>query len=233
MIGNREERGVARAGQSVIHVRSGEQLTLAVVGSQFHQRLPQALDPASGLIVNANNRVTAAGDPLVAAHWPEAYRARRILTALGGASAALTVDDLAKLQTDTLSVAAAEMLPLLLPHVTPRGDADKALLASMQTWDGTMDRDRPEPLIFAVDASHPASTQGRYAMRVFRGRTAPWRPERVYSVKAGETLQGIARACHVTPRSIPVFRCRSGSRPGFPEPLAGLGAQAVGADAGR
>ena len=33
--------------------------------------------------------------------------------------------------------------------------------------------------------------------------------------------------------SNPVFRCRSGSRPGFPVPLAGLGIQAVGADAGR
>jgi hypothetical protein len=38
---------------------------------------------------------------------------------------------------------------------------------------------------------------------------------------------------YVTPRSFLVFRCRSGSRPGFPVPLAGLGPQAVGADAGR
>ncbi len=114
------------------------------------ERLPQTIDPASGFIVNANNRVTAADDPLVAVHWPEAYRARRIVAALSSASAPLTVDDMTKLQTDAVSVAAIEMLPLVLPHITPRNDEEKALLTAMQAWDGAMLRDRAEPLIFAV-----------------------------------------------------------------------------------
>jgi len=38
---------------------------------------------------------------------------------------------------------------------------------------------------------------------------------------------------YVTPRSDQDFRCRSGSWPGLPVPLAGLGFQAVGAEAGR
>jgi hypothetical protein len=38
---------------------------------------------------------------------------------------------------------------------------------------------------------------------------------------------------YVTPRQIRDCRCRSGSWTGFPVPLAGLGVQAVGADAGR
>jgi hypothetical protein len=59
-----------------------------------------------------------------------------------------------------------------------------------------------EPLLFAWDPKSKPNAEGRYEMRVFRGRTTPWQPERVHSVKAGETLQGIARACHVTPRSI-------------------------------
>src|SRR5205085_7663215 len=59
-----------------------------------------------------------------------------------------------------------------------------------------------EPLLFAWDPTSKPNADGRYEMRVFRGRTTPWQPERVYSVRAGETLQGIARACHVTPRSI-------------------------------
>ena len=120
------------------------------IGWAPFEQLPQAMDPASGMIVNANNRISAADDPLIAVHWHEAYRARRILAALGDAKAPLTVDDLIKLQNDAVSIPATEMLPLLLPHVTPRTDDEKALLATLQTWDGDMAVDRAEPLVFAV-----------------------------------------------------------------------------------
>jgi penicillin amidase len=57
---------------------------------------------------------------------------------------------MAALQTDTLSIAAQEILPLLVPNVQPRSDQEKALLQSVAAWDGTMTRDRVEPLVFAV-----------------------------------------------------------------------------------
>ncbi len=114
------------------------------------EQLPQVLDPPSGLIVNGNNRVTAATDPLVAAHWPEAYRARRILSVLGSTLTPLTVTDMAALQFDTTSLSAREMLPLLLPHVTARDAAEQDLLKSMADWDGNMARERAEPLVFAA-----------------------------------------------------------------------------------
>ncbi len=114
------------------------------------EQLPQIVDPPSGLIVNGNNRVTASTDPLIAAHWPEAYRARRILSVLGSTITPLTVTDMAALQFDTTSLAAREMLPLLLPHVVGRNDAEKELVTSLGEWDGNMARERAEPLIFAT-----------------------------------------------------------------------------------
>lgn len=112
--------------------------------------LPQAVDPPSGMIVNANNRVSMSADPLIAVHWPEAYRARRIAALLSQSPEPFTAARFAAMQIDTVSLAAREMLPLLLPHVVPRNDAEKALLADLAAWDGTMARDRAEPLVYAA-----------------------------------------------------------------------------------
>ena len=87
-----------------------------------------------------------------------------------------------------------------------------------------------------------AGVQGVVVCRWKRSEGVDARRERVrrtvqaplLSVVPVRAVRGpLPASSYVTPRSIPVFRCRSGSRPGFPEPLAGLGAQAVGADAGR
>jgi LysM repeat protein len=59
-----------------------------------------------------------------------------------------------------------------------------------------------EPLIFAWDPSSRPTDSGRYAMRVFRGRTSPYPRASAYTVQRGDTLRGIARAHKVTPRSI-------------------------------
>ena len=58
------------------------------------------------------------------------------------------------------------------------------------------------PLMFAWDPTSKPNANGRYAMRVFRGRGSPWERERTYTVKAGDTLAGIAKTFQVTPRSI-------------------------------
>jgi hypothetical protein len=66
--------------------------------------------------------------------------------------------------------------------------------------------------------------------RVRRTVQAPSCVGRALADRPGPPLPA---SSYVTPRSNPAFRCRFGSRPGFPVPLAGLGLQAVGADAGR
>lgn len=111
--------------------------------------LPHARNPASGQLVNANNRVTngAAGARL-AAVWPAPYRARRIEARLDGRTD-LRAEDMTDIQGDAVSLAARDLLPLLLaaPATDPRAAEARALLAA---WDGRMDRDRPEPLIYSA-----------------------------------------------------------------------------------
>ena len=105
---------------------------------------PLVLDPPDGLLVNANNRIVGADFPYpIAVHWPAPYRAQRVVDVLGqtGRHAPLAS---AILQNDAMSLAAREVLPLLLDHVPP-GDA---LGAMLRAWDGTARRDRPEGLIF-------------------------------------------------------------------------------------
>jgi penicillin amidase len=112
--------------------------------------LPHELSPASGILVNANNKMITDDYPyLISAHWFDAYRAARIDTLLRTGTAA-SVKSTEGLQQDAVSMMALEMLPRLLSHVQPSTDRHRQLLDLLKSWDGNMDRSRPEPLIFAV-----------------------------------------------------------------------------------
>lgn len=109
--------------------------------------LPQRENPPSGQIVNANNAVVGPEYPyLLALHWTDPARAQRIETMLGRARH--SVEQTATLQTDTLSLPAREVLPHLLA-VRTDGPEMAAALELLRNWDGSMRRDRPEPLIYA------------------------------------------------------------------------------------
>jgi len=110
-------------------------------------RMPRLVNPRSGIIVNANNPVTGPDYPYeITASWPDGYRARRILDLLAGRNG-LAADDMAAIQTDTLSLAAIELKALVAgaEPATPLGREAAGMVAA---WDGHADRDRPEPLIF-------------------------------------------------------------------------------------
>ncbi|MCG5241714.1 penicillin acylase family protein [Azospirillum doebereinerae] len=108
--------------------------------------LPQAVNPPSGQFVNANNAIVGADYPYrIATEWPDPSRAKRIVEMLG--TSRHSVDDVAHQQMDSVSLPARELLPELLKYPVPRGMATDAV-ALLKTWDGTMSRDRPEPLIF-------------------------------------------------------------------------------------
>ena len=114
--------------------------------------------PSSKLtLVNANNRIVPDDYPfLLSADWNDAYRARRIEALLDGAR---DLDDFSAIQQDRVSLMARELLPLLLAPAPARARAAEASAieasaiearAMLAAWDGAMDRDRPEPLIFAA-----------------------------------------------------------------------------------
>ncbi len=112
--------------------------------------LPHVEDPASGAIVNANNRPIPPGSPVyLGRDWPDESRFRRI----GEVLAARPKQDaagFAALQRDTVSPFARALVgpgALLRRIERPAGAAGIAwdlLLA----WDGDVAADRPEGLIF-------------------------------------------------------------------------------------
>ena len=117
--------------------------------------MPHRLDPPDGRLVNANNRVVADNYPYqVAVDWPDPQRAERI-NALLDENRAAGVETFLAMQTDIVSLAARELLPLLIERAVSAGDipADSALetaLGRLGAWDGRMDRTLPEPLIFTA-----------------------------------------------------------------------------------
>ena len=113
--------------------------------------LPRIVDPPSGRLVNANNRVAPADFPVfLGRDWFADWRARRIRDLLrqgterGGR---FTVGDFVRMQRDVTSLFARALLPDLLAVPPPPGPAGAAerLLAD---WHGAMRRDLPQPLIF-------------------------------------------------------------------------------------
>lgn len=144
--------GFVSAGR--IPIRTGFQGDLPVEGATGTARwsgfvpfesLPQAINPASGLIVNANNRVAGPDFPYVIGRdFAEGWRAARIAEVIGEREASEGQE--AHL-ADILSLPAREMLPLLTAR-QPRGALEADALGLLRGWDGTMKSDRPEPLIF-------------------------------------------------------------------------------------
>ncbi len=115
------------------------------------EALPQVLDPAGDVLVNANERVVGADPELfIARAFDAPYRARRIAGML--AEGDRSVAGMAAMQMDTVSLFARDLLPLMLPHLSPaEGKGLKARAgALMRGWDGSMAADRAEPLIFAA-----------------------------------------------------------------------------------
>jgi penicillin amidase len=115
--------------------------------------LPQRLDPPSGTLFNANNRVVGEDYPyLLTADWEPAYRARRI-AALLEAGGPFVLQDFAAMQADQQSLLAADILPLMLAltdEAPPSGERARVMVDALRAWDGVMAAGRPEPLIFAA-----------------------------------------------------------------------------------
>jgi penicillin amidase len=125
--------------------------------------LPHVVDPPSGVLVNANNRVAPAeGTAFLGRDWFGDWRFRRIFELLGRAERH-DAAGFAAMQTDAVSLfAREEVLPALRRLVAPPGAGGDAVVRAAYRlvlgegkgavanggWEGQMDPDRPEPLIF-------------------------------------------------------------------------------------
>ena len=117
------------------------------IGTIPFEQWPQLHNPAAGFAFNANNAILTDGrQPLFGQDWEEAFRARRIQQFFDTIDKH-SLDTSAAMQADHVSLAAKELLPFL-KGVTPSDERARQALALLAGWDGVMDKDRAEPLIF-------------------------------------------------------------------------------------
>ncbi|OWW21374.1 penicillin acylase family protein [Noviherbaspirillum denitrificans] len=113
------------------------------------EELPRKFNPAPSRIMTANHKIVDADYPhFLTSEWTLPYRARRI-DALLDAKERHSLDSFAAIQKDHVSLAAQEILPVLRTTV-PRSERAKAALQSLAGWNGEMDANRAEPLIFTA-----------------------------------------------------------------------------------
>lgn len=118
-------------------------------GFVAYRRMPRQFDPASGMVVNANEPVPPnPGDAALPGRFAPGYRARRLrdlLAADGKKSAAA----FGAMQMDELSMMARQLLPLMTA-IEPADDTTRKVVRLLRGWNATMSRRRPEPLIFTA-----------------------------------------------------------------------------------
>ena len=135
--------------------------------------LPRAFNPPGRAVVSANHKIVPPGYPHhITVEWQAPYRARRIEELLSKHTRH-TVGTFAQMQIDTVSLAARELLPILLT-TKPATDEAQAALKLLAGWDGTMAADRAEPLI--VVAWWRELARAVYADELGEAFGAHWRP---------------------------------------------------------
>ena len=119
--------------------------------------LPRTVAPATGRLVNANERVAGPDFPVfMGAEWFGDWRARRIRQMLA-ATAKHDAASFAAMQVDAVSSFAVQILPALLA-TRPADATSGRALALLSHWDGAMRTDLPQPLIFNAWVRQFAST---------------------------------------------------------------------------
>ncbi len=111
------------------------------------EQLPHIVAPASGRLVNANDRIAPPDFPVfLGRDWFGDWRAARIRELLGR-SDRHTAADFARMQVDVHSRFARQVLPVLL-SVPMTQDTARRAQQLLRDWDGSMRTDAPQPLIF-------------------------------------------------------------------------------------
>ncbi len=116
------------------------------VGWANGDALPHMVAPASGRIVNTNERTAPADFPVfIGRDFFGDWRARRVRQLLGAGKR--SVADFAAMQVDVTSSFAQQILPALLARPR-RDDLAGHAAALLAGWDGRMAMDLPQPVVF-------------------------------------------------------------------------------------
>jgi penicillin amidase len=110
--------------------------------------LPRTVDPSVGYVMTANNAIVDGDAPYLSYTFAQPFRAERLRSLLDG-RAALTVDSLAGMQSDTVSVAArgwGRVLGSLGPFDVSDAESARSLLAG---FDGDLAAESAAALLYA------------------------------------------------------------------------------------
>ena len=146
--GEREDRGAA--GGPGTMPRPGWVADHDWQGFIPFEELPRVHNPPGGAIVSANHRIVPADYPHhLTFEWAAGFRAERIMARLA-ARHRHDVESFRALQQDRVSLFARALLPRLRgvaldPDADPLAARARRLL---DEWNGDMDPERPEPLVF-------------------------------------------------------------------------------------
>ena len=111
------------------------------------EHVPRLRNPASGVIVTANHKIVPSEYPHhLTTDWFLPYRARRIEQLLND-RARHDVATFKSIQADIRSQAALDLMERL-KNAQPLGEAGRDAMARLLRWNGVMEPDRPEPLLF-------------------------------------------------------------------------------------
>lgn len=132
--------------------------------------LPTIVNPPSGFIATANNKVVDDTYPFhITNTWSQPFRQQRILQFLNS-KPTLTVEDMQQLQFDHHNLQAEELLPMLLPQLLHQNSIlrplDQQAVALLQNWDKVDRTDASAPLIFNIWMAQMADT-------LFKGQIDP------------------------------------------------------------
>jgi penicillin amidase len=121
-------------------------------GSVPFDAMPAVRDPETGWIATANSKVTGRDGHYIGLDFAPDFRTRRLvehLRALEKAQPKASVEHMAAMHADRVSIPAAEFVAILayLPATEPRA---KAALGLLRGWDGTMHADAVAPTIYSM-----------------------------------------------------------------------------------
>ncbi len=123
------------------------------VGYVPYEEMPRRLDPPEGFLVTANNAVVGPDYPhFLAAVWDYGDRAQRI-TDLLRAKDRLSIEDMAAIQNDTLSLAAQAIVPYVL-DLSFEDPLARQAQEILRAWDFRATPDQPGPTIFETFLKH-------------------------------------------------------------------------------
>lgn len=129
------------------------------------EELPRAFDPEDGFLVTANNKMHDEGyRHNLGRDFLPPYRARRVAQMICERETH-DAGSFARMQSDTVSLPAAELLPALV-SIEPGDDRQKAALAMLADWDRDVSADSAAAAVYEVWNKHIAL---RILRRLFGG----------------------------------------------------------------